>query len=86
MDFNIKDYIKKFETLLPDEVLVRNAIIQTIEDILKISLQRQKITYSRGVIKILVPSVIKSEITLKKAKILDIIRMKIPTVFIKDIQ
>ena len=70
MEFNIKDYLKKFENLLPREVVVKNLAIQAINDVLKITLTRPQMTVQGNKVFINGPSALKSEIALKQEKIL----------------
>ena len=86
MEFNLKNYLKKFEQFLPFESRVRNCAIQAIQDVLNISLQRQKITVSGPVIFIQGSSSLKSEIMMKQAKILARIKELDPTITITKIQ
>ncbi len=86
MEFNLKDYLKKFEQFLPLETQIKNATIKAVSDVLHISLERQKIAVSRTNIFITAPSVVKSEIGLKKAKILEKIREQLPGIVIDNVQ
>lgn len=78
MSFSIQDYLKKFEQLLPFETQVKNSVILAVQEEVGITLQRPQITLSRGVVFIHAPSVIKSEIMLKKVKISDHIKKNNP--------
>lgn len=85
MELNLKNYLKKFEQLLPYESRVRNAVIKTCEEVFKISLDRKKITVSGSKVFINAPAAVKSEIHLKQAKLLDTIKKVDPTITITTI-
>lgn len=86
MEFNLKNYLKKFEQLLPFESRVRNCVIQAVEEVLKTSLQRQKITVSGSVVFIKGSSSLRSEIAMKQVKILERIKELDPKITITKIQ
>ncbi|MEI8223936.1 MAG: hypothetical protein WCG20_02315 [bacterium] len=86
MEFNLKNYLKKFEKLLPYESRVRNAVIQAITDVLKIALVRQKITVSGSIVFIQGSSSLRSEIMMKQAKILNRIKEIDSSITITKIQ
>jgi hypothetical protein len=86
MDFNLKNYLKKFEQLLPYESRVRNTIIQAIQEVLKIALVRQKITVSGSIVYIKGSSALRSEILIKQVKILNRIKDIDPNLSIQKIQ
>lgn len=70
MDFNLKDYLKKFEQFMPREVVVKNLVIQAVTDVLKITLTRPQMTVQGNRVFINGPSALKSEIALKQEKVL----------------
>jgi hypothetical protein len=78
MNFSIQGYLKKFEQFLPFETQVKNVVISAVQEEVGITLQRPQIAVSRGVVFIHASSVIKSEIMLKKVKILDYIKRSHP--------
>lgn len=86
MEFNLKNYLKKFEKLLPYESRVRNVVIQAVTDVLKIALVRQKITVSGSIVFIQGSSSLRSEIMMKQVKILNRIQELDPTISITKIQ
>lgn len=86
MEFNLKGYLKKFETLLPYETRVRNVVIQAVNDVLKIALVRQKIMVSGSIVFIKGSSSLRSEIMIKQAKILSRIKELDSTITITKIQ
>ena len=86
MEFNLKNYLKKFEKLLPYESRVRNAVIQAVTEILKIALVRQKITVSGSIVFIQGSSSLRSEIMMKQAKILNRIKEIDSSIIITKIQ
>lgn len=86
MEFNLKGYLKKFEQFLPYESRVRNAVIQAVQEVLNISLERQKITVSGPSVFIGGPSSLRSELALKQVKILRRIQELDQTITITKIQ
>ena len=80
MDFNIQGYLKKFEQFLPFETQVKNSVIKAILQETGITLQRPQIAVSGRLVFIQAPSVIKSEILLKNAKILEVIKVNYPNI------
>lgn len=85
MELNLKNYLKKFEQLLPYETRVRNATIKTIEEIFKTTIDRKKITVSGSQIFINAPSAVKSEIQLKQKSIIEKINEHDPAITITKI-
>lgn len=85
MDFNLKDYLKKFENFLPFEGKVKNAVIQSVLEIVKINLDRKTIRVSDGNVFITGSSALKSEISMKQGKILARIKELQPNLNIKRI-
>ena len=70
MEFNLKNYLKKFEQFMPREVVVKNLVIQAIGDVLKITLTRPQMTVQGNRVFINGSSALKSEIALKQEKVL----------------
>ncbi len=85
MDFNLKDYLKKFENFLPFESKVKNAVIQSILEVVKIELDRKKIRVHDGSVFITGSSALKSEISMKQGKILARIKELQPSMNIQKI-
>jgi len=75
---NLSNYLKKLEKFLPYEVQVRNAVIQAIQEVVGITLERSQIRVSRGLVVIQVSAAVKSEIALKQIKLLACIKKIIP--------
>ena len=86
MEFNLKNYLKKFEQLLPYESRVRNVVIQAVEETLKVSLQRQKIAVSGPVVFIGGSSSLRSELAMKQGRILARIKELDPKITVTKIQ
>lgn len=86
MELDIKKYLKKFEQLMPRETKVRNAVIEAVQDVLKISLERSKIAISGSSVYITGSSALRSEIGMKQAKILARIKEISPEIGITRIQ
>jgi len=70
MQFNLKDYLKKFEQFIPREVVVKNLVIQAVTDVLKITLTRPQMTVQGNRVFVNGSSSLKSEIALKQENIL----------------
>lgn len=85
MELNLKQYLKKFEQLLPYETKVRNAVIAAIQDIFKITLERKNITVSGAKVYIQTSSALKSEIRIKQLKILSHIKEKDSSITVTQI-
>lgn len=84
--FNVSQYLKKFEQLLPYEVRVRNAVIAATQEVFKITLQRSQISVNGTQVFITGPAALKSEMVLKQAKILASLVEKDPSIRITRIQ
>ena len=74
MDFNIKDYLKRFENFLPPETRMRRGIVSAVKDSIGIELDPKSVSVRGKVIFINAPSIIKSEIAMKQKKIMDKIK------------
>ncbi len=85
MELNLKNYLKKFEQLLPYETRVRNATVKTLEEIFKVTIDRKKITVSGSQVFINAPAALKSEIQLKQKSILGKIHEHDPAITITKI-
>jgi hypothetical protein len=70
MDFNIKDYLKKFENFLPPETRMRRAIATAIKDATGIEIDSKNISVRGKTIFVNAPSIIKSELMMKQGKII----------------
>lgn len=70
MEFNLTKFLKKVDIIIPHETSVRNAVIQAIQESIGITLERSKIGVKGPVIQITGTSALRSEIVIKKAKIL----------------
>ena len=86
MDFNLKNYLKKFEKLTPRETKARNAVITAVEECVGVVLDRKKISISGANVFISGSSPLRSEIALKQAKILNKILELEPEIGIKNIK
>lgn len=87
MNFTIKDYLKKFEKLLPLESKIRNVVIQSVQEVCGIPLVRQKISHLGRVVFISgLSASMKSEIVLRQEKILKRMKEIDPTITLNKIQ
>ena len=85
MELNIKDYLKKFETLLPVEVQVRNAVVDSVKTILGSTLDRKSIRLQGTQVFITGSAAFKSELAMKQQKILSYIKEQYPKVTVTKI-
>lgn len=69
MELKLKDYLKKFETLLPVEVQIRNAAIDTVKQVVGISLDRKSVRVQGTQVFIHGSAALKSELVIKQQKI-----------------
>ena len=86
MEFNLTGYLKKFEGILPHETKVRNAVIAAVREELGVTLERSKIAVSRDVVSIVASAALRSEIAIKRVKIMARIRELQPDVHVSRIQ
>lgn len=86
MEFNLKNYLKKFEQFMPREVVVKNIAIQAITEVIGFTLTRPKMTVQGNKVFINGPSALKSEIALKQVRLLEKTKEINPDVIIERIQ
>jgi len=70
MDFNIKDYLKKFEGFLPPETRIKRTISGILQEVIGVEIGSKSISIKGKSLFINAPSVIKSEIAMKQSKIM----------------
>lgn len=70
MEFNLAKFLKKVDSVVPHETLVRNAVIQAVQESIGITLERSKIGVKGSVVQITGTSTLRSEIVIKQAKII----------------
>lgn len=85
MKQDIKNYLKKFEQLLPLEVQIKKAVMQSIDEIVHHALLKGQIAVSGTKVFITGPSALKSEIALKQGKILARVAELLPGIKIEGI-
>ncbi len=76
MEINLKQYLKKFEQLLPYETKVRNAVSKTIEELFRVVLDRKTIQVQGTRVFINGSAALKSEIRIKQNVIIQKIKEK----------
>lgn len=86
MEFDVSKYLEKFQTLLPRETRVRNAIIEAVQEVLGIALKRHVITVSGSQVFVQGSASLKSELALKQAKIIAYVTAKYPDLLITNLR
>ncbi len=71
--FNIASYLDKFKNIGLKELLLKEKVATTVEKTIHISLKPQDVTIKNGVISLKLSSLEKSELFMKKNRILSII-------------
>lgn len=82
----INDFFGKFNNKAVEEILKREKISSVIKKIANISIDIKDINISNGEIKLKISSIEKSEIFIKKKKILDTIKEELKGLRIIDIK
>jgi phage-related protein len=75
----IKDLLSRFENLLLNEDFKKGAIVSVLKDVLKIDIEKEKITIIKGDIYLDINPIYKNEIFIKKEKIISKILELIPS-------
>ncbi len=83
MELNLKAYLGKFKGAVPHETKVRNAVITAVHEVLGITLERSKIAVSRDSVSISGPAALRSEIAVRRVKILARMKELEPNLIIK---
>lgn len=76
MAFNISDYLNKFKKLSESRGFLRNTISEAIKEVCEIEIKPEDIDVKSGIARINAKPIVKSEIFLKKAKILELLKGK----------
>jgi hypothetical protein len=74
--FDIAKYLEKFKTLSQSRDFLRNSVSEVVKEVCNIELNPSKIEVKDYVARINDKPIIKTQIFLKKAKILDILTIK----------
>jgi len=74
--FDIAQYLEKFKKFSQSRDFLRNTVAEAIQEVCKITIDTKKIEVKDGVARISERPIIKSEIFLKKIKILEILKKK----------
>ena len=74
--FDIKEYLKKFKKIYQTQEFLKNSVAEAIKEVCNIDIETKKIILKDHVARINDKTIIKTEIFLKKIKILDILDKK----------
>ena len=74
--FDIAQYLEKFKRMSQSKGFLRDTVVGVIKDVCKFDVDPQKIEIKNGIARINEKPIIKTEIFLKKTKILDILKEK----------
>jgi hypothetical protein len=75
--FDIAKYLEKFKVLGNSRNFLRNTVAESIQEVCGITINPQNIVVKDGIARISEKPIIKSEIFLKKVKILEILNEKV---------
>ncbi len=84
--FNIEEYLSKFKVILKKDGAIKGVIKDVLDKELKTNISKEDIKISQGIIFLKAPPILKSEILLRKNKILEKISNKIGSKKIQDIR
>ncbi|MFA6227382.1 MAG: hypothetical protein WC631_02820 [Candidatus Paceibacterota bacterium] len=74
--FDIAKYLEKFKILSFSRDFLRNSVVEAVNDVCKIKIDPKNVVVKAGIARINERPIIKSEIFLKKTKILEILNKK----------
>lgn len=74
--FNIAKYLEKFKILKNSKFFLRDLVVEGVKKITNIEIDPKKVDVKDGLVRISEKPIIKSEIFIKKAKILEEINSK----------
>ena len=75
--FNVADYLNKFKKLSESRDFLRNAVSGAVKDVCGIEIKPEDVDIRSGIARVNAKPVVKSEIFLKKSKILEVLSGKI---------
>ena len=75
--FDIAKYLEKFKVMSNSRDFLRNAVAEAIQEICNIEINPKNIVVKEGVARVNERPIIKSEIFLKKTKILEFVNKKV---------
>ena len=82
--FNISQFLEKFKRFETSEIGTRETIAQALKEIVGINVPLESITYKNAVITLSVEGMVRSELYIKKQKILEMLQKSM--VHLKDIR
>ena len=74
--FDIEKYLEKFKKFSQSRDFLRNSVAEAVKEVCNIEIDPKKIEVKDGVARISERPIIKSEIFLKKTKILEVLKEK----------
>lgn len=74
--FDIAQYLEKFKKMSQSKGFLKDSVVVVVKDVCKIDIDPKKIEIKNGIVRINEKSIIKTEIFLKKTKILDLLKEK----------
>jgi hypothetical protein len=75
--FNISDYLSKFKNITPPDKFVKDELVAVVKDVIGVEIKKDNIDVRNGTIFLSVDPIIKNEIFLKKAEVLESLREKL---------
>ena len=82
---NIKGLLERFKKLKPTDTFVKEAFIETLNEVMNVEINKDEITVSGSNIFLNVHPTLKSEIFLKKRAILELLEKKLEKKLVKNI-
>jgi len=74
--FDIAKYLEKFRTMSNSKIVLRNFVAEAIKEACAIDVDKKRIDIKDGIVRIKERPIIKTEIFIKKVKILDLLNKK----------
>jgi hypothetical protein len=75
--FNISDYLSRFKNITPPDKFVKDELVAVVKDVIGVEIKKDNIDVRNGTIFLSVDPIIKNEIFLKKAEVLESLREKL---------
>lgn len=75
--FNISDYLAKFKNITPPDKFVKDELVVVVKDVVGIDIEKSDIDVRNGTIFLSIDPIVKNEIFLKKAEVLESLREKL---------
>ncbi len=85
MNANISQFLERFQNVLLGEDIIRGQIVLIIKEITGFSLNKEEVCFKGNSLKLKCDTYMKTEVFLRKEKILETLRLKFPNKTIRDI-